>query len=307
MKKPFFLAFLLAAAAAARAEDETFTWEDVAQSAEQWAQENLDPTVLRTLQNADQEKVQEFLNTLQKEFHGEYIVDLAPLRDTAKTIEQVLESHEDTAPLAVWLKTRLDYFDVANEIKLLIPPPPTRTTPTPARTIDPSRIRSVWMKEVKERPLPEPAAACVTNLKPIFVREQVPPELVWVAEVESSFDVRARSPAGAAGLFQLMPSTAKQYGLKSFPFDQRLKPEESARAAAKHMRYLRRRFGDWRLAMAAYNAGEGTVQKLLERHNATSYDAIAPHLPAETQLYVPKVEATLWRREEVKLASLPLP
>ena len=305
--KKLCLAFLLVAAAPAGAQDETFTWEDVAQSAEQWAQENLDPNVLRSLQSADQEKVQEFLNTLQKEFHGEYIIDLAPLRETAKTIEQALESHEDTVPLAVWLKTRLDYFDVANEIRLLIPPPTTPPKPTPSRPVDPSQLRNLWMKEVKERPMPEPAAACVTNLKPIFVREQVPPELVWVAEVESSFDVRARSPAGAAGLFQLMPSTAKQYGLKSFPFDQRLKPEDSAHAAAKHMRYLRRRFGDWRLAMAAYNAGEGTVQKLLDRYKATSYDTIAPHLPAETQLYVPKVEATLWRREEVKLASLPLP
>jgi membrane-bound lytic murein transglycosylase D len=303
--KRLCLAFLLVAAAPACAQDETFTWEDVAQSAEQWAQENLDPSVLRTLQSADQEKVQEFLNTLQKEFHGEYIIDLAPLRETAKTIEQVLESHEDTVPLAVWLKTRLDYFDVANEIRLLIPPPTTPPKPAPSRPVDPSQIRNLWMKEVKERPMPEPAAACVTNLKPIFVSEQVPPELVWVAEVESSFDVRARSPAGAAGLFQLMPSTAKQYGLKSFPFDQRLKPEDSAHAAAKHMRYLRRRFGDWRLAMAAYNAGEGTVQKLLDRYKATSYDTIAPHLPAETQLYVPKVEATLWRREEAKLASLP--
>ena len=63
----------------------------------------------------------------------------------------------------------------------------------------------------------------------------------------------------------------------------------------------------WRLALAAYNSGEGTVQNLLKRHKATTYDAIASHLPAETQMFVPKVEATLQRREGMKLADLPPP
>ncbi|MEY2466332.1 MAG: rane-bound lytic murein transglycosylase, partial [Verrucomicrobiota bacterium] len=131
--------------------------------------------------------------------------------------------------------------------------------------------------------------------------------LVWVAEVESSFDARASSPAGATGLFQLMPQTAKQYGLRIWPFDERKQPEESAHAAAKHLNYLHTKFKDWRLALAAYNAGEGTVQKLLKRSKAQTYDAIATHLPAETQMYVPKVEATLLRREGVKLTELSLP
>jgi membrane-bound lytic murein transglycosylase D len=104
-----------------------------------------------------------------------------------------------------------------------------------------------------------------------------------------------------------MPATAKQYGLRTWPFDQRLKPEPSARAAAKHLGYLHGRFKDWRLAVAAYNAGEGTVQKLLKSQNARTFDAIATRLPAETQMYVPKVEATLLRREGVKLDELPPP
>ena len=102
-------------------------------------------------------------------------------------------------------------------------------------------------------------------LKPVFADEQAPSELVWIAEVESSFDPQARSPAGAAGLFQLMPATARRFGLKTWPLDQRLNPEKSARAAAKYLDYLHGRFKDWRLALAAYNAGEGTVQKLLHR------------------------------------------
>jgi len=135
----------------------------------------------------------------------------------------------------------------------------------------------------------------------------VPPELVWIAEVESSFDPRARSPAGAAGLFQLMPATAQRFGLRSsWPWDQRLKPEPSARAAAQYLSFLHGKFKDWRLALAAYNAGEGTVQDLLTRRKAHSYDAIARELPAETQMYVPKVEAILLRREGVRLAELRL-
>jgi membrane-bound lytic murein transglycosylase D len=124
----------------------------------------------------------------------------------------------------------------------------------------------------------------------------------------SSFDPRVRSPAGAAGLFQLMPATARRYRLKTtWPRDQRLQPEPSARAAAQYLNYLHGRFKDWRLALAAYNAGEGTVQDLLTRQKAHSYDAIASRLPAETQMYVPKVEATLLRREGLTLAKLHLP
>ena len=86
--------------------------------------------------------------------------------------------------------------------------------------------------------------------------------------------------------------------------DQRLRAEDNTRAAAKYLRHLHGQFKDWPLALAAYNAGEGTVQKLLDRHKARTFDAIATHLPAETQMYVPKVEATLARREGVKLSEL---
>ena len=144
-------------------------------------------------------------------------------------------------------------------------------------------------------------------MKPIFTAQKMPPELVWVAEVESSFDRHALSPAGAAGLFQLMPDTAKRFGLSLWPRDQRFQPEPSATASAQYLKYLYDRFKDWRLALAAYNAGEGTVQKLLDRHKTDSYDAIAEHLPAETQMYVPRVEAILLQREGAKLEQLSVP
>src|SRR6266481_7048613 len=101
-----------------------------------------------------------------------------------------------------------------------------------------------------------------------------------------------------------MPDTAKRFGLRVHPFDQRLSPDESALAAAKYLQYLHRHFNDWRLALAAYNAGEGTVQNLLNRHKARTFDEIATRLPAETQLYAPKVEATTLRRKALRLTHL---
>jgi membrane-bound lytic murein transglycosylase D len=168
----------------------------------------------------------------------------------------------------------------------------------------PKAVREVWISKLAEEPWPKAAKTYVPLLKPIFTSEKVPPELIWVAEVESGFDTRARSPAGAGGLFQLMPETAREYGLRTWIFDQRFKPEPAATAAAKHLHRLHARFKDWRLTLAAYNAGEGTVERCLTRHKAKTYDAIAKFLPAETQMYVPRVEAVILRREGAKLSDL---
>ncbi|HUJ71851.1 MAG TPA: lytic transglycosylase domain-containing protein [Verrucomicrobiae bacterium] len=155
--------------------------------------------------------------------------------------------------------------------------------------------------------LPPGAQIYVSRLKPIFIAEGAPPELVWLAEVESGFDTLARSPIGAVGLFQLMPDTAKALGLTLAPWDQRRQPEKNGRAAAQYLKHLYETFGDWRLSVAAYNGGEGLVSRLLEKRAAHSYDEIAADLPAETQLYVPKVEATILRREGIALEKLKLP
>ncbi len=274
--------------------------DDIVQSAQQWAQDNLDDHTLAILQGADQKQTRQFFDSLQKEFQGEYVLDLAQLRDAAKIALPLLESHPETQPYALWLKTRMDYLDTAEELRVIIPPPAAAPgqPPPPPTNPPPEMVRKVWVKTLADRPRPAEANPLVAELKPIFVKQGVPSELVWIAEVESSFDPRARSPAGAACLFQLMPETAaKQYGLKTFPIDQRLKPEPSAAAAAQYLDHLHRHFNDWRLAIAAYNAGEGTVDNALKRYHARTYDEIAPHLPAETQLYVPKVEATVQRRE----------
>jgi membrane-bound lytic murein transglycosylase D len=132
----------------------------------------------------------------------------------------------------------------------------------------------------------------------------VPQELVWVAEVESAFNPNARSPVGAAGLFQLMPATAKSLGLSAFPQDERYDPEKSAQAAAKYLGYLQGKFKNWPLSLAAYNVGEGRLRGLLDKHKARSFDAVSPYLPAETQMYVPRIEAVVLRREGRSLDQL---
>ena len=181
------------------------------------------------------------------------------------------------------------------------PLPPTLRRENPS----PEAMQAVWNRQLGSRALPANAAKWVPRLKPIFEAEGVPAELVWLAEVESGFDPRARSPAGAVGLYQLMPVTAQSLGLGSFPFDDRKSPEKSARAAARYLRQLYEQFQDWPLALAAYNAGPSRVRSVLRARAATTWPEIARHLPVETQLYVPKFDAVLRRREGRALKDLP--
>ena len=282
---------------------------DLVQGAQQWAQDNLDTNVLNALPKLDDPAVQQFLHDLQERFQGDYVVDLAELRESARTFLPLLESRDETRPYAAWLAARMDYLDVADEIRITIPPPAAETNaPPPPMTNPPAQMeRELWVKQVSGRPWPAAAKEFVPVLKPVFAAQKIPSELVWVAEVESSFDRRAVSPAGAAGLFQLMPDTAKRFGLSLWPRDQRFQAEPSANASAQYLKSLHDRFQDWRLALAAYNAGEGAVQKLLDRYKTKSYDDIAGHLPAETQLYVPRVEAVILQREGAKLEQLSAP
>ena len=305
----FILALLLAGLPVARAQDDTVTLPDLIQGVQQFAQDNLDTNVLNALPKVDDPAVQQFFRDCQQRFQGDYVVDLAALRQTAQAVLPLLESSEQTQPYAAWLKAQMDYLDVADEIRLTIPPPPTQTNqpPRPVPNPPPQKERELWVKKVSVSPWPAAAREYVPELKPIFTAQKIPPDLVWLAEVESGFDRRAVSPAGAAGLFQLMPDTAKRFGLSLWPRDQRYQPEPSATASAQYLKYLHDRFKDWRLALAAYNAGEGTVQKLLDRYKADSYDAIAGHLPAETQMYVPRVEAVLQQREGANLEQLSTP
>jgi len=309
MKAGRLLALFFAGILVAQADDDTATMPDVIQGAQQWAQQNLDTNVLNALSKADTAEEQQFFDEIQQCFQGDYVVDLAALRQTAQTVLPLLESRDETRPYGAWLEARMDYLDVADEIRLTIPPPTVATNqPSPAAANPPpQKERELWVRKVSASPWPALAKEYVPELKPIFAAQNVPPDLVWVAEVESGFDRRALSPAGAAGLFQLMPDTAKRFGLSLWPRDQRYQAEPNATASARYLKYLYEHFKDWRLALAAYNAGEGTVQKLMDRYKADNYDAIAGYLPAETQMYVPRIEAILRQREGADLEQLSTP
>jgi membrane-bound lytic murein transglycosylase D len=306
MKTGCLIVLLLSGTLLVRAQENVINLSDLVEGANEWAQENLDTNLLNALPELDQQRAEKFLRDLQTQLQGEYVVDLAALRGAANVVLPLLDSQVETQPYAVWLRPRLDYFKVADEFLLTIPPPKVEPGQPIKPRLNPSAgwQREVWVQEVTNRPWPPAASNLVTRLKPIFTAEKIPAELVWLAEVESSFDARARSPVGAAGLFQLMPATARRFGLDLWPRDQRLQPDPSARAAAQYLKFLHDRFKDWRLALAAYNSGEGTVQRLLLRHKGRTYDDIAVRLPAETQMFVPKVEAVILRREGIGLAAL---
>jgi membrane-bound lytic murein transglycosylase D len=122
----------------------------------------------------------------------------------------------------------------------------------------------------------------------------VPSELVSVAAVESGLNTKAASPAGAKGMWQFMKSTAQVYGLKvDRSRDDRTDFKRSTEAAAQHLRDLFIAFQDWHLALAAYNAGRGAINKLLNRTGGEDFWDLARggHLPGETKRFVPKVIA----------------
>ena len=130
-------------------------------------------------------------------------------------------------------------------------------------------------------------------VREIFRREGLPEDLSLLAVVESNGDPAAVSRAGAAGLWQLMPATARKMGLKvNWLVDERFDIVKSTVAAAKYLKKLYSMFHRWDLAIAAYNAGPGTIKKRLEKLGVDEFWDLTK-LPVETLEYVPKYYAVL--------------
>ena len=128
----------------------------------------------------------------------------------------------------------------------------------------------------------------------VLKEEGVPQDLIYLAQAESGFHPLAVSRAGARGLWQFMGSRAKGYGLeRSWWVDERQDPERATRAAARHLKDLYAEFGDWYLAMAAYNSGPGTVQSAVKRTGYADFWELYRRnvLPKETRNYVPIIVA----------------
>ena len=286
------------------------TWSDVVQGTQNWVNDNLDTNLLNALPEFDEDAVRELFAKIQRRFSVEFVIDLAGFKQAAQFVLPILQSRDELRPYARWLSVQIDYLEVADEIRVLSIPPPngdTNAPPPPRTNPTPQLERVIWINKLADRRRALAATQYVRVLELAFVAQKVPPELIWLAEVESSFDRTARSPVGAAGLFQLMPDTAKRFGLSLWPRDQRYQAEPSATASAQYPRFLYNHFRDWRLALAAYNDGEGSIDKLLERYHTHNYDDIANHLPAETQMFVPRVEATILKREGTSLEKLSFP
>jgi len=129
-------------------------------------------------------------------------------------------------------------------------------------------------------------------VEPILQNEGIPPELASVVVVESGGRTDALSAKGARGLWQLMPDTARRYGLMvSASRDDRLDAKKSTHAAARYLRDLYQQFGSWPLALAGYNAGEEALQRAVERAGSSDFLQLSSLrlLPQETRNYVPAV------------------
>jgi membrane-bound lytic murein transglycosylase D len=128
----------------------------------------------------------------------------------------------------------------------------------------------------------------------VLKEEGVPQDLIYLAQAESAFQPLALSRAGARGIWQFVPWRGNEYGLRrSWWVDERQDPEKATRAAAQHLRDLYGLFGDWYLAMAAYNCGPGNVQKGVERTGYADFWELYRRnvLPRETKNYVPIIVA----------------
>jgi membrane-bound lytic murein transglycosylase D len=260
------------------------------------------------------EQWDEFVTRLQVALDNNDLAQLAtylPEAKAALATLRVLPGYEDYAD---WLQERIDYVEAAQKATQSPSPtkpdePPATPTPAPAPSVPASKIPyyDLWIQRVSDRPVPERAERLLPEVQAAFKAEGVPVELAWIAEAESTFNPNARSPSGAKGLFQMMPDTAKNLGLSTFLPDERTDASKSARAAAKYLRTLHDKFGEWPLAFAAYNAGEGRVAKLLKQRGSSNFAAIASALPSETRMYVPKVCATIAVRTGMTPEKIPAP
>ncbi len=147
----------------------------------------------------------------------------------------------------------------------------------------------------------------------VIARSGMPEELVFLPIIESGYRPKARSKAGARGIWQFMRSTARKYGLKVIRYrvDERLDPQRSAEAAMMYLKELRDTLGRWDLAIAAYNAGERRVLKAIEKYKLQHpYDTLVTFwdiqylLPRETRNYVPQFYALLRIMRDPELYGL---
>lgn len=128
----------------------------------------------------------------------------------------------------------------------------------------------------------------------IFREEGIPENVAWLGQVESAWKPTAMSWAAASGLWQFIPGTGARYGLRrTAHIDERNSFDEATRASARYLKFLFNRYGNWELAIAGYNCGEGNVDRAIRRAGVHNFWAAYPYLPRETRNYVPNILATI--------------
>src|SRR2546425_8035179 len=156
-------------------------------------------------------------------------------------------------------------------------------------TIEAGLQRSVKFREMAKR---------------IFKKEGVPTDLIWLAQIESTWNPYAYSWAGAKGIWQFIPSTGARFGLtQNYWVDERSDPEKSTVAAARYLKWLSNRYrGDWSLALAAYNTGEGHVDSAIARSGSRDFWSLhrGGYFSQETRNYVPPILAGGTNSEKTK-------
>ncbi len=156
----------------------------------------------------------------------------------------------------------------------------------------------------------ERASLYFPMIREIFAGTGIPTEVAYLPIVESHFKNDADSRAGAAGMWQFIPGTGKHYGLRiDRCVDERRDPASATRAAARYLRALHDRFDDWHLALAAYNAGEGRIEKIMEEHQVDDYWTMVDRrlLPRETRRYVPRFLAIVTIMDNADVFGFALP
>ncbi len=156
-----------------------------------------------------------------------------------------------------------------------------------------------WFRTWLER-----SHAYLPQMQKVLAEKGMPQDLAYVAMIESGFSPQARSTAEAVGYWQFIAPTANRYGLRTtWWLDERRDFTKSTTAASRYLSDLFRQFGSWYLTAAAYNMGEGRMQKLVNRHHTNNYWILSKRtdFPDETKQYIPKLLAAMLIAKAPKL------
>ncbi len=240
-------------------------------------------------------------NLVKKGFFGYGILLLMPNVSAVKSESLIQLQQSGIEKLTQEVSNAPDYLELKNATDsttgLFSTVPEKRSAPTPEVGLNRHAtkfVKSFLKKEdesltrVKQR-----SKSYFKLIDTIFTRYHLPLELKYLAVIESELNTTAVSRVGAKGMWQLMPVTARELGLKvNYKKDERTQVYKSTVAAAKYLRDLYANYGDWLLVIAAYNGGPGTVNKAIHKAGSRNFWALQEYLPMESRGHVKRFIGT---------------